>query len=111
MKKLIVSYDDRSVQICAEKRFLGLGFGKELPDDLEDIDYDRPRVAFPTMLVYKSGSFAYLHLEPHTLETDLEEINRDDDYFKEKFDVPELDLEDVNLLEVLEEVERRLRKK
>jgi hypothetical protein len=41
----------------------------------------------------------------------LEEINRDDDYFKERFDVPELGLEDVNLIEVLEEVERRLRKK
>ncbi|MDY6915915.1 MAG: hypothetical protein SVM86_06340 [Candidatus Cloacimonadota bacterium] len=108
MKKLIVDYDDRAVEICAEKCFLGLGFGKQLPDDLEDIDYNRPGVAFPTMLVYKTGGFAYLHLEPHTLETDLEEINRDDDYFKERFDLPELELEDVNLIEVLEEVERRL---
>lgn len=108
MKKLIVSYDDRSVQICAEKRFFGLGFGKELPDNLEDIDYDRPGVAFPTMLVYKTDGFAYLHLEPYTLDTDLEEINRDDEYFKERFDVPQIKLEDVNLIEVLEEVNRRL---
>lgn len=105
-----ISYNDRDIQLYTKDEYRGLGFGKEAPDSLEDVDYDRIDNLVPTMFM-EDGKLAYIHIPAFSIDMVLEEINREDDYFKERFDVPKLELEDVNLIEVLEEVERRLKQK
>ena len=102
-----ISYNDRDIQLYTKDEYIGLGFGKAASESLEDVDNDRIDNLIPTMFM-ENGKLAYFHIPAFSIDMVLEEINRDDDYFKEKFDVPELGLEDVNLIELLVEVKKRL---
>ncbi len=99
-EKMKIIYDDRNLEIFSKKEYAGLGFGKEVPENLENADYERlPTV--PTMFL-ENGKLAYIHIPTFDLDRFLKEVNRSDDYFAETFDVPELKLKDVTLIEVIE---------